>query len=128
MPRRSHPVERIRTLCMALPEVEERLSHGEAAWFVGGKKLFVMMSDHHHDDRTAFWCAAVPGAQQVLAGAAPDRYFRPPYVGHRGWLGVYLDAPAVDWDEISGLIEDAWRTVAPKRILALLDADGGGAP
>ena len=122
MPRRADPVERVRKICMALPQVEERLSHGEATWFVGGKKTLVMMSDHHHDDRLGFWCAAPPGAQEVLVGAAPDRYFRPPYVGHRGWLGVYLDVPSVDWDEIAGLIEDAYRTVAPKRMLALLDA------
>ena len=106
---------------MALPEVTERLSHGEPTWFIGGKKTFVTTSDHHHDDRVGFWCAAPDGAQDGLVRAAPERFFVPPYVGHRGWLGVYLDVP-VDWDEIAALVEDAYRTVAPKRLAAMLDA------
>ncbi len=112
---------RLRALCLALPEVTERLSHGEPTWFVRGKKTFVTLSDHHHDDRFGFWCAAEPGAQEALVAADPVRYFRPPYVGHRGWLGVYLDVPSVDWDEIAELVIDAYRAVAPKRLLALLD-------
>ena len=107
---------------MALPEVEERLSHGEPTWFVRGKTTFVMTADRHHDDRVAMWCAAPPGVQEHLAATEPERFFRPPYVGHRGWLGVYLDVP-VDWDEIADLVEDAYRTVAPKRLVALLDPD-----
>jgi hypothetical protein len=106
---------------MALPAVEERLSHGEPTWFVQGKRTFVTFANHHHDDRVAFWCAAPPGAQEVLVGAAPDRFFRPPYVGVRGWLGVYLDVP-VDWSEIASIVDDAYRTVAPKRLIASLDA------
>ena len=84
------------------------------------RKTFVSYADHHHDDRLAFWCAAPPGAQEALVAADPGRYFRPPYVGHRGWLGVYLDV-AVDWEEIGDLVADAWRMVAPKRLLAELD-------
>jgi hypothetical protein len=114
------PLERLRRLCLALPETTERQSHGEPAWFVRGKKTFVSYADHHHDDRLAFWCAAPPGAQEALVAADPGRYFRPPYVGHRGWLGVYLDVP-VDWEEIADLVADAWRMVAPKRLLAELD-------
>ncbi len=79
-----------------------------------------MYADHHHDDRLAFWCAAPPGAQDVLAASDPDRFFVPPYVGHRGWLGVRLDMP-VDWNLIAHLVADAHRTVAPKRLLACLD-------
>src|SRR2546428_11630273 len=86
-----NPLERLRAICMALPEATERVSHGEPAWFVQDKKLFVMFADHHHDDRLAFWCAAPPGAQEVMITSAPDRFFRPPYVGVRGWLGVWLD-------------------------------------
>jgi hypothetical protein len=100
---------------MALPEVEERLSHGEPTWFVRGKKTFVTYADHHHDDRLAFWCAAPEGAQEVLAGSEPERFFRPPYWGVSGWLGVYLDVP-VDWELIEELVRDAYRTVAPKRL------------
>src|SRR2546425_9742495 len=115
------PLETLRRLCLALPETTERISHGEPAWFVQGKKTFVMYADHHHDDRLAFWCAAPPGAQDVLVSSEPDHFFVPPYVGRHGWLGVYLDVP-VDWDLISDLISDAYRTVAPKRLLAALDA------
>ena len=96
------PLERLRALCLALPEATERLSHGEPTWFVRGKTTFVMYADHHHDDRLAFWCAAPDGAQEALVASDPERYFRPPYVGHRGWLGVCLDVP-VDWDTIADL-------------------------
>lgn len=114
------PLDRLRGLCLALPEVTERLSHGEPTWFVRGKKTFVMYADHHHDDRLAFWCAAPPGAQQELVAQDPGRFFRPPYVGHRGWLGVYLDVDGVDWDEIAELVTDAYRQIAPKSLVARL--------
>jgi len=100
---------------MALPEATEKLSHGEAAWFVGGKQ-FANTSDHHHDDRLAVWCAAPSGLQEMLVKADPVRFFRPPYVGHRGWLGVYLDVE-VDWVELATMIEGAYRQVAPRRLL-----------
>jgi hypothetical protein len=95
---------------MALPETTERLSHGEPTWFVRDKKTFVMYANHHYDDRVAFWCAAPSGLQEALVGANPDRFFVPPYVGQRGWLGVWLDVP-VDWGEISGLVASAHRVV-----------------
>jgi hypothetical protein len=115
------PLERLRRLCLALPEVTERLSHGEPTWFIQGKKTFVMFANHHHDDRLAFWCAAPDGAQETLVGSDPERFFRPPYVGHRGWLGVYLDVPA-DWDQIADLVVDAYRVAAPQKLVAALDA------
>ena len=118
------PLPRLRQLCLVLPEVTERLSHGEPTWFVRGRTTFVTYADHHHDDRLGFWCAAPPGTQEALVAAAPGRFFRPPYVGHRGWLGVYLDVP-VDWDEIAELVTDAYRVVAPRRLVAELDAGGG---
>lgn len=113
------PLEALRQACLALPETTERLSHGEPTWFV--RKTFVMYADRHHDDRVAFWCAAPPGAQEARVAANPERFFRPPYVGGRGWLGVYLDVP-VDWDEIADLVEDAYRVVAPRRLVAELDS------
>jgi hypothetical protein len=112
------PLDRLRALCLAYPGVTERLSHGEPTWFV--KKSFVMFADHHHDDRLAFWCAAPEGAQDVLVGSEPQRYFVPPYVGHRGWLGVYLDVD-VDWDAVALIVDDAYRRVAPASLLAGLD-------
>ncbi len=114
------PLERLRRICLALPETTERLSHGEPTWFVRGKKTFVMFANHHHDDRLAFWCAAPPGAQHLLVDSYADRFFVPPYVGHRGWLGVWLDVP-VDWDEIADIVQDAYRAIAPKRLVAQLD-------
>jgi hypothetical protein len=116
------PLDGLRALCLALPETTERLSHGEPAWFAGGKRTFAMYADHHHDDRLAFWCAAPAGAQDALVQSAPDRYFVPPYVGHRGWLGVRLDIP-LDWDEIGELVTDAYRHIAPRRLVARLDGE-----
>ena len=97
--------ERVRQICLALPDVTEKVSHGEAAWFVKGRQ-FATTSDHHHDDRLALWCAAPEGAQEMLVQADPERFFRPPYVGHRGWLGVYLDVE-VDWTELEAIIRRA---------------------
>jgi hypothetical protein len=114
-------VGRLRDLCMALPSVEERISHGEPTWFVQGKKSFVMTADHHHDDRLALWCAAPAGVQAEMVEAEPERFFRPPYVGGRGWLGVYLDVADLDWDEIAAIVTDAYRVIAPAKLVALLD-------
>ena len=111
------PLDRIRAICLAFPETSERPSHGHPAFFVREKKTFVMYLDHHHrDGRVAIWCAAPEGAQDMLVGAAPENYFVPPYVGHRGWLGVRLDR-GIDWDEVTGVIEDAYLEVAPKKLV-----------
>ncbi len=119
-PSRVDPLAELRRRCMALPEVAEKLSHGEPSWFAGGRQ-FVMYADRHHDDRVAFWCAAPDGVQAARVGAEPERYFRPPYVGGRGWLGVRVDV-VIDWDEIGDIVVDAYRVVAPRRCLAALDA------
>ncbi|WP_049573439.1 MmcQ/YjbR family DNA-binding protein [Nonomuraea sp. SBT364] len=118
------PLEELRRLCLALPETTERLSHGEPTWFVRGKKTFVMYADHHHDDRLAFWCAAPPGVQQELVAEDPARFFRPPYVGHRGWLGVYLDVTGIDWAEIGEIVADAYRQIAPKSLVERMSQPG----
>ena len=118
--------ERLREICLSLPEVTERLSHGTPSWFVRDKKSMATLwaSGHHAAGFPQLWCAGLPGAQEALTGSAPERFFRPPYVGHRGWIGVRLDA-SPDWDEIAEVCEDAYRAVAPKRLLARLDADDG---
>lgn len=103
-------VTRLRARCLAQANVTERLSHGEPAWFVGGKRQFVTLADHHHDDRLALWAAAPAEAQEILVANDPLTYFRPPYVGHRGWIGVYLDVP-IDWDEIGVRVREAHSTV-----------------
>ena len=111
-------VERVRRLCLALPETSERPSHGAPTFFIREKRSFVMVLQSHHGDGIfGLWVAAPPGNQELLVAADPERFFRPPYVGHRGWLGVRLDG-AIDWDEIAGIVEDAWATVAPATLLA----------
>lgn len=113
------PVERLRELCLALPEVVERVSHGSPSWFVAGKKVLASLDDHHHGvDHLAFWCAAPPGVQAELIETEPGRFFRPPYVGVRGWIGVRLDLDP-DWDEVAGILVEAYRLVAPKRLASL---------
>ena len=113
---------KVRERCLGLPEATERLSHGSPTFFVRDKKSFVMfLDDHHGDGRLALWCAAPPGIQELVIEQDGERFFRPPYVGHRGWIGLRLDVD-VDWDEVEGVAEDAYRTVAPKKLLAELDA------
>jgi hypothetical protein len=115
----SPAVQRLRQICLALPEVSERVSHGERCFFVG--RQFVAVDDHHHGaDRLAFWCPAPAGAQEQLIAEDPVQFFRPPYVGHRGWIGVRIDLEP-DWDEIAEIVRDAYRQIAPKRLLALLE-------
>lgn len=109
-----HPFDRLRAICVALPDVEERLSHGEPTWFHRKGRSFAMGADHHHDDRVAFWCAAPPGAQSAMIEAEPLKFFRPPYVGPAGWIGVYLDVEQ-DWDEIAAIVEEAHRFTERKK-------------
>jgi hypothetical protein len=108
---------RIREICLGLPETSERLSHGAPTFFVRGKRAFTMvLSNHHGDGRFAIWCAAPDGMQTLLVEADPERFFVPPYVGHRGWLGVRLDR-GLDWGELAGIVEDAYAEVAPPKLV-----------
>ncbi|HEY7693586.1 MAG TPA: MmcQ/YjbR family DNA-binding protein [Gaiellaceae bacterium] len=121
--RRKRTLERIRKICLGLPETSERLSHGAPTFFVRGKRAFVMvLTDHHGDGRFAIWCAAPDGLQAMLVEADPERFFVPPYVGHRGWLGVRLDG-GLDWDELAGIVEDAFAEVAPPALVAAAGGD-----
>lgn len=109
----------VRAACLKLPETSERPSHGGPAFFIRGKKCFVMfLDDHHEDGRLAIWCAAPDGVQQQLIETEPDRFFRPPYVGHRGWLGVHL--LTVDQAELDAIAVDAFTTIAPPTVRRLL--------
>jgi hypothetical protein len=115
------PLSRLRAICLALPEVSERLSHGAPSWFIREKRtLATLHDDHHGDGRVALWCPAPPGVQAQMIEAEPERFFRPPYVGPRGWLGLRLDV-APDWDEVEGVIEEAYRHVAPRSLTRRLD-------
>ncbi len=114
-------LDAVRRICLALPSVTERLSHGHPAWFVGSKRQFAAYHESHHDvERPHLWCAAPLGAQEALVAGRPERFFRPPYVGHRGWLGMYLD-DRVSESELEGLLFEAYRTVCPPRLLARLE-------
>ncbi|QIS13516.1 MmcQ/YjbR family DNA-binding protein [Nocardia arthritidis] len=115
------PLTRIREICLALPESSERLSHGVPTFFVRTKTTFTMFTGGHYDEPgPTIWCPAPPGVQADLIDAEPERFYRPPYVGHRGWLGIRLDVDP-DWVELAAIVRDAYRVVAPKKLAALLD-------
>jgi hypothetical protein len=113
--------ERVRSICLSLPGAEEKKSHGAPAFFVGRQFVMLWPKGHHEHGFPHLWCAAPPGVQFELVEADGKRFFRPPYVGGRGWVGVRLDGK-VDWGQIEALCEDAYRTVAPRRLLAQLEA------
>ena len=112
--------DRVRAICVALPGVTERLSHGAPAFFAGKQFLMLWPDGHHDHGFPHLWCAAPPGAQGELVTSEPERFFRPPYVGARGWVGIRLDSD-IDWDEIAAVCQEAFRTVAPKKLIAALD-------
>lgn len=110
-------LDRVRRICLALPEATEGGGVGNPSWRVRDK-IFAMRHDSHAG-RWAIWCKAPPGAQQTLVGSNPDRYFVPPYVGVHGWIGISLEAEQ-DWDLVAELIEQSYRMTAPKRLVATL--------
>ncbi|TML57152.1 MAG: MmcQ/YjbR family DNA-binding protein [Actinobacteria bacterium] len=108
---------KLRGICLALPETSERLSHGAPTFFIREKRSFLMaLTNHHGDGRFAIWCAAPEGMQKMLVDADGERFFVPPYVGHRGWLGLRLDR-GIHWDELEGIVEDAYAEVAPAKLV-----------
>ena len=113
-------LERVRQVCLALPETSERLSHGEPTFFLH-KKVFVMFANNHHDDgRIAVWLPAPSGFQSALIEAQPEIYFKPPYVGGRGWIGIELDR--ISDEDLRFHVQTAWELVAPKRLLSRVRA------
>lgn len=114
-------VERLRRICMALPEANERLSHGEPTWFAGKGKSFANLDNHHHgSEHLAVWLPQPPGVQEDLVALDPARYFRPPYVGGKGWLGIVLDT-GPDWNSVTRLVREAYRLVAIQRLRKQLE-------
>lgn len=110
-------LEQLREICLALPETSEKVNHGMPSFVVRGKKTFTnVVDDHHGDGILGIWCPAPPGVQEAMVEAEPNRFFRPPYVGPSGWLGVRLDVD-VDWDELARIVEDAYCKVAPKTLV-----------
>jgi hypothetical protein len=117
------PLARLRKLCLALPEAHEVEAWGEPTFRVRNK-LFAMYANagnHHGAGRPSVWCKAAPGNQALMVKADADRFFVPPYVGPSGWIGVRLDRNP-DWTEVGELMRDAYRLVAPKRLLASVEA------
>jgi len=120
-PKKRSAVDRLREICLALPETSEIEAWGEPTFRVKGK-IFAMHASsgtHHSPDRPAVWILSVSVEQDFVIRARPDRYFKPPYVGPSGWIGAWLDQNP-PWGEIEELVRDGWRRRAPKKIAALL--------
>src|ERR1700694_2239065 len=109
-------LRRVRRVCTALPETTEKLSHGEPTFFVR-KKVFAMFANNHHNDgHVAVWIPAPPGLQASLIKASPETFYKPPYVGVRGWVGIELDN--IGDEDLAFHIREAWRLIAPKTLKA----------
>lgn len=120
-PRAQEALHHLKRICLPLPEVSLRPSHHTPTFFIRETKVLCHLWDNHHGDgRLALWCPAKPGVQSELTERESDRFFVPPYVGHRGWIGVRLDVD-VDWDEIDGIINEAYRVAAPKTLVKTLN-------
>jgi hypothetical protein len=107
-------LRRVRRICAGLPETTERLSHGAPTFFVRKKVYAMFVNNHHGDGHIAVWIPAAPGFQAMLTSTWPDKFFRPPYVGVRGWVGVELTN--VDDEELASHLRDAWNLIAPKKL------------
>jgi len=110
-------LERLRAICLALPEAVESGGVGDPTFKVRDK-IFAMR--HRVGEHMSMWCKALPGVQDILVGSNPERFFVPPYVGHHGWVGLWLDGE-IDWEELADLVIESYRMTAPKRLIALLD-------
>ena len=120
-PEANEALRRLEELCLRFPEVSIRPSHQTPTFFIRDKKVLChLWEDHHDDGRLAIWCPAQPGAQGELVEREPHRFFVPPYVGHRGWIGLRLDVD-VDWDEVAEILDEAFRMAAPKTLVKRLD-------
>jgi hypothetical protein len=106
-------IERVRRICLALPGVTEKLSHGEPTFFVK-KRVFAMFSDNHHNDgHVAVWIPAQPGAQASLIASFPAIYYTPPYVGVKGWVGIELDQ--IGNEILAAHLSEAWQLIGNPR-------------
>lgn len=114
-------VERLAAICASLPEAAMDGERQHTALSVRGKRFAWHLVDHHGDGRVAIECKAPPGENAALVAADPERWYLPPYMAHHGWVGRYLDTGPVDWDEVGELLTEAYRLVAPKRLLRELD-------
>ena len=106
---------RLRRICLALPGAVELPSHGEPTFFANKKVFATFSSDHHHDGHIAAIVPAAPGIQEALVATRPETFYRPPYVGGKGWVGIELSA--IDDDELGGFVTDAWKIVTTRKIV-----------
>lgn len=111
---------RLRRICLALPEAHEKEAWGAPTFRVNDKLFAHYRNNHHGDGRIAAWCKSLPDEQMELVESNPEIFFVPPYVGPSGWVGVRLDRKP-DWKVVAGILEEGYRLVAPKRMLAKLD-------
>jgi hypothetical protein len=107
-------LERVRGICLALPDTYEKLSHGAPAFFIPSGQYLAFADNHHGDGRLAAWVAAPPGMQEELIGADPKHFFRPPYVGPSGWVGINLNT-GLDWGAVAAIIEQGHGFIASKK-------------
>lgn len=107
-------IERVRRICLSLPGTWEKISHGEPTWFVG-KKVFAMFSNNHHGDgHVAVTVPAAVGIQEMLIKKSPKKFYRPPYVGVRGWVGI--EVSRVSDKELKLHLQEAWQLMAPAKL------------
>jgi len=112
-------IERLRRICLALPEATEQEAWSEPTWRVKAK-MFAQLDDYHHGSpHCSVWLPASIEAQEALVAADPARFFRPPYVGHKGWVGVVLDTKP-DWETVAELVREAYRRIAPPKLAGQL--------
>jgi predicted DNA-binding protein (MmcQ/YjbR family) len=111
-------LERLRGLCLGLPAASEKIAWDDPTWRVKGR-IFAMQKGNHEGGRPSLWLKGAPGAQEALVGARPSVFFVPPYVGHKGWVGIYLDV-AIEWDVVADLVVESWRLIAGPRLSAQL--------
>jgi hypothetical protein len=115
-------IERVRHICLSLPETWEKISHGEPTWFVR-KKVFAMFSNnHHHDGHVAVTIPAAIGIQEMLIARSPKKFYRPPYVGVRGWVGI--EVARVSDQELALHLNEAWKLIAPPKLVEQLKNGG----
>ncbi len=110
---------RIRDICLALPQAEERLSHGSPGFFITKGKFFAYFWHNHHDDGITCVHVKTSGREEqaMLVEMDPDFYFVPPYLGPSGWIGMRLDQPGTDWNRVADRIAISWEMIAPRRLL-----------
>jgi hypothetical protein len=112
---------RLTKICLAFPKSTRQDSGRHASFLVRDKKFAYYLDDHHGDGIVAVCCRAAPGENEMLVASDPTRFYRPAYIGPRGWVGLRLDVDKIDWTEVAELVTDSYRLAAPKRLASLVD-------